>query len=314
MPIPKDFYIFLSEKPLSKTSEDAYTWMMRELMAWVDDQDGLTLKTLTAKEVKDFIAYRVWGNSMQRILNIVLSQYLTWKHQDKHQLTRWKVKREIAPPQRTLTRKQVQKLLDSFQPGISQGNKLPMRKFWMTDLARPQGKRNFALIWFLLDTGFRSAEVCSLQLQHLDLEERTAKAKVKGGKWRTASFTEQTAQALADWLAVRDKLCTDKSKDYVFLTVFRQHRGKPLTHNGLRVLCRRLGQYIGIGKLSPHDFRRTFATMAARDGASLQSIQQAGGWSSIEMVMRYTAAIRGSEIIPHLPGNQLHHNLEESQS
>ena len=107
------------------------------------------------------------------------------------------------------------------------------------------------------------------------------------------------------WLQARAEFATSISAGRLFLGVMNGFEGRPLTTSGLRSLTRKMGVIMGIGPLSPHDFRRTFATLAMRAGASIRAIQEAGGWANEQMVLHYTRAIKGSEIEPHLPGNIL---------
>ena len=44
---------------------------------------------------------------------------------------------------------------------------------------------------------------------------------------------------------------------------------------------------IGIEGLSAHDCRHYWATQAARNGTPIDRLQDAGGWSSVAMPMRY---------------------------
>ncbi len=48
-----------------------------------------------------------------------------------------------------------------------------------------------------------------------------------------------------------------------------------------------LGAKIGLMGLSPHDCRHYWATSATRGGTDLKSLQDAGGWKSPAMPMRY---------------------------
>ena len=300
-----DFERYLDEQIWSPTTIIFYRYIVSRLVAWMRSQDISTFSQLEIRSVKDFIARCGWGNSMARKLNSVMVQYFRHRFGADHQLTKWRVRREVAPPQRTLNGDQASKLLASFHPGISDGYSNRARRFVICDLHHPLGIRNFALLWTLLDTGFRSAEVCNLDLARLDLVNRTITGKVKFGKWRTALFSDRTAGAISDWLQVRNAFANKKSGDKIFIGVMNGFEGVPLTPAGLRSMLRKLGRAIGIGPLSPHDFRRTFATLAMRSGASIRAIQEAGGWSNEQMVMHYTRAIKGSEIVPHLPGNTL---------
>ncbi len=48
-----------------------------------------------------------------------------------------------------------------------------------------------------------------------------------------------------------------------------------------------LGESIGINGLSAHDCRHYWATSAVRNGTDIKSLQDAGGWSSPAMPLRY---------------------------
>ncbi len=48
-----------------------------------------------------------------------------------------------------------------------------------------------------------------------------------------------------------------------------------------------LGQQIGLKGLSPHDCRHYWATSASRGGTDIKSLQDAGGWKSPAMPLRY---------------------------
>jgi integrase len=53
-----------------------------------------------------------------------------------------------------------------------------------------------------------------------------------------------------------------------------------------------LGARIGVQGLSAHDLRHYWATRAARNGTPLDRLQDAGGWNSPAMPMRYIEAAK----------------------
>jgi integrase len=77
-----------------------------------------------------------------------------------------------------------------------------------------------------------------------------------------------------------------------------------LTTGGLRPVMRGWAKSAGIGRLSPHDLRRTFATVAIRLGAPSRIVQVAGRWSRLEMVERYTRTIEAADMDPWFPVNR----------
>ena len=69
-------------------------------------------------------------------------------------------------------------------------------------------------------------------------------------------------------------------------------KGGELTDAGMteRAITKRvrvLGQGLGIPNLSTHDCRHYWATRATEQGTHPRRLQQAGGWNSPAMVMRY---------------------------
>jgi integrase/recombinase XerC len=65
------------------------------------------------------------------------------------------------------------------------------------------GKRDRAILYFMLDTGCRAGGIVGLTMDRLDMEHRRAIVVEKGDRARVVPFTELTAAAIRDWLAVR---------------------------------------------------------------------------------------------------------------
>ena len=87
----------------------------------------------------------------------------------------------------------------------------------------------------------------------------------------------------------------------LFVSLGGKHAGRQLTTSGLRAIIMRLGKKAGLGHVTTHDLRRTFATEAARRGASTLEIKLQGGWSTMEMVERYTRSLTTEAYRKRLP-------------
>jgi integrase len=223
-----------------------------------------------------------WGSSARYVAYIAVRGYLRWKFGKRHPALKLKVKRKAGPPQRTLDLAQVRKLLESF------------------DTQTPKGRRDLAIATLMLDTGLRVSEVCNLELRYLELEHMRLAVVVKGGQWAGAVYSDYTASCIASWLADREAIARPGVKT-VFVSVGGNLVGRSLTRNGFQRIVKYWGQSAGIGMLSPHDFRRTFATLATRAGAPERVLMAAGRWSSSEMVKRYTQAIKPEDMAPYSP-------------
>jgi site-specific recombinase XerD len=223
-----------------------------------------------------------WGSSAQWIASHAVKAWVRWNYGENHPALALKLHREEAPPQRTLKLGQVRRLLESF------------------DARRPKGRRDLAICTLFLDTGLRAAEVCSLKLRYLDLEERTLQVVIKGGRWASAVYSPYTASCIASWLADRASIAQPGTRA-VFVGIGGNTPGQRMTRHGLKLVVKQWGKNAKIGKLSPHDFRRTFATLATRAGAPQRVAMAAGRWKDERVFMRYTQAIEPADIDPYSP-------------
>lgn len=139
--------------------------------------------------------------------------------------------------------------------------------------------RDLALVMFLADTGARRAELLSLTWGDVNLENGMVQiARGKGGKSRAVVAGVKTRRALLKYRRMVEH--------EVFAPLFQTQTGTRLAASGLRSLLQRIGRRAGIS-VSPHVFRRTFATMSLRAGMNVLHLQGLMGHSSLEMTQRY---------------------------
>ncbi len=151
------------------------------------------------------------------------------------------------------------------------------------------GLRNRALTWILYDTGIRLKELIGLTLKDVDLESGILKVAGKGDKERHVPFGKNAGKALWQYLRTR----RDKYEE-IWLT----EEKRPLASRGVAEVFSRLGESLKLGKrCSPHTFRHTWAVNMLRNGCNIRDLQILGGWSSLDMVMRYTKALNTEDAI-----------------
>lgn len=152
--------------------------------------------------------------------------------------------------------------------------------------ATPQGRRDALLMCLLLDHGLRCGEVAALEVSAFDLNAGTMTFyRPKVDKRQTHRLSSDTLVALRAWFE-----SGDAPKHGRILRGSR--KGGTLTNSGMseRAITgrvRELGRLIGIDNLSAHDCRHYWATRATQLGTHPRALQQAGGWNSPAMVMRY---------------------------
>lgn len=158
------------------------------------------------------------------------------------------------------------------------------------------GLRDLAIVSLMIDSGLRASELCGLQLE--DVHFLPAGSHVmpvrKGGHRQPGYFSSLTQERLERWIEAR--ACYAGSKGPLFVALGGNTPFAQLTRSGLLLLIRRRCKDAQIAPASPHALRRTFACLADEAGASTRKIQVWGGWSDIQMVERYTAAIRAGRL------------------
>ena len=148
--------------------------------------------------------------------------------------------------------------------------------------------RDRAIIAFMVSSGCRRAEVVGLNIDNIDLAERTAQVLGKGKKLREVHFSEETALHLSEYL--RDH---PRNQSALFINKFNQRLGAP----GIYSLCRKLGIKAGLQQnLSPHCCRHTFATTMLARGAELEFIGEELGHRDLNTTRVY-ARIPSEEIM-----------------
>jgi integrase len=172
------------------------------------------------------------------------------------------------------------------------------------DTSKPRGKRDLALICLGLSSGLRESELCRLRVAEIDLEHGRLTTRVKGGSDGDGVFGPDTAAALSSWLAIRAGIALP-GVETVFVGVGGLKRGTPLTPSGMRTIFRRIARESGLPHLSPHDLRRSFATLSHRFGAPSRIVQVAGRWKQIQQVEGYTQALEQADFAPYDPVSRI---------
>lgn len=153
------------------------------------------------------------------------------------------------------------------------------------------GRRNAAIVSLLFDSMLRASELVSLDVNDLDLDECRVIVLGKGGIERPAFFSEATKTRIQRWLEVHP--------DHPALfTVGQGDDVRRMPYGTLYQLIVLLGERAGIPRVSPHAFRRGGACAAFKLGASTRVVMVLGGWRTLDMVVRYTQALKPDELFP----------------
>jgi site-specific recombinase XerD len=277
-------WLSISSSPLTL---EAYRWEMRHLETWA----ARDVLTLTKSDISRYLAERrelhhVGDLSIRRSLNALKSFYIYAVGKSKSPVKTLVARKVKRRRQRTLNREQAFAVMSA------------------PDTSTATGKRDLALICLGLSSGLRAAELCRLRLADLDLSSGCLKVQIKGGDDGDGIFGSQTASAIASWLSIRSEYAPPDVTT-LFVSVGGIKKGQPLTTSGLRCIFRSIGRRAGLEHFSPHDLRRSFATLSHRFGAPSRIVQVAGRWHDLAQVEGYTMALEAKDFEPYDPVNRL---------
>ncbi|MGH8931098.1 MAG: tyrosine recombinase XerC [Egibacteraceae bacterium] len=158
--------------------------------------------------------------------------------------------------------------------------------FRVHDTATPQGLRDVALIELLYASGARVAEAIGLDVPALDLPNRLVRLYGKGGKERIVPLGEPARDTLGRWLREgRPLLMTDASPAGA---VFLGTRGGRISARAAYAIVERAGTLAGVGHVTPHTLRHSYATHLLEGGADLRSVQELLGHVALSTTQVYT--------------------------
>lgn len=154
--------------------------------------------------------------------------------------------------------------------------------------------RNICLMELLYATGMRVSELVGLPVAAARGDPRMLLVKGKGGKERMVPLSAPAREALAAWLAIRDR--AEEAARIEFRTPPGKHlfpaRGAAghMTRQAFHGLLKDLAIAAGVSpaKVTPHVLRHAFATHLLAHGADLRAIQTMLGHADIATTEIYT--------------------------
>lgn len=165
---------------------------------------------------------------------------------------------------KVLTSNQLGALLVATDPDVPQ---------WRTS-------RDTAVIELLYGSGLRVSELCTMDVNSVNVRAQAILVMGKGAKERRVPMSEPSLDAIKIWLKFRHELVIDAGEPALFLNA----RGRRLTPRDVR----RIIDARSMAPTHPHALRHTFATHLLDNGADLRAVQELLGHRDVATTQRYT--------------------------
>ena len=142
--------------------------------------------------------------------------------------------------------------------------------------------RNRLMLQFMYGSGCRVSEVVHIQVEDLNLKERTA--LIRGGKGNK----DRLIILSKDWIHDLKKYLEKKKIKSEY--VFSKKNGKNITTDTVQRVVRASAEKAGINKhVTPHCLRHSYATHLLEAGTNIRYIQSLLGHSSLNTTQIYTS-------------------------
>ena len=155
----------------------------------------------------------------------------------------------------------------------------------------PQGLMLMAMLELLYGAGLRVSEMTQLEAAVFNRRNDHITIRGKGGKDRVVMLTNAALDAVESWLKTRDGNPDAVTSRYLFpspKTNDPKSPDQPINRVEVYGLIRQLGVHAGVGAVTPHMLRHSFATHMLNRGADLRSLQVLLGHADISTTEIYT--------------------------
>jgi integrase/recombinase XerC len=261
-----------TERRLSAHTDSNYARDLDALVKFCDVQELQEWTSIDSQHVRIFAAHShakgLGARSVQRRLSAVrgffefLLRYRAIKSNPAYGIRAPKTQRRLPE---TLDADQMARLLE-----VPDGDALVTRDRSIMEL--------------LYSSGLRLAELVGLNLDGLDLPDRTVRVLGKGQKTRIVPVGTQAAEALTEWLQERAGIA--KSSE---LALFVGRNGTRLGRRAVQARVAYWARRQGVSlRVYPHLFRHSFASHLVESGADLRGVQELLGHADISTTQIYT--------------------------
>jgi len=257
----------------AQNTVDAYRRDVEQFRDWMERQSVRDAGKVTKDHVRSYISFLTTLRRARRSISrkrAALARYYGWLVRNGHvkvdPTTGVKAPSDKGRLPTVLTSDHLRALLESRPEGHA-----PWRI-----------SRDDAVIELLYGSGLRVAELCSLNLDSLDVRRRSVRVMGKGSKERIVPVSDPTLAAVKLWRTLRKEFVDDANGDVEAL--FLNQRGRRLGSRDVR----RILDDRSLAPTHPHALRHTFATHLLDNGADLRVVQELLGHGNVATTQRYT--------------------------
>lgn len=267
-----------AERDLSPLSVEAYRRDLTQFSEWLERAGTTLLIDVDRRALRRYVAYlgerRYARRSIARKASAVRS------------LLRWAVLHDViaVDPSADLSVPKLDRPLPKVLKAAAAQELCDA-----PDPATPEGARDRVLLELMYGSGVRVAELCGLDVDHVDVAHGRLRVTGKGRKERQLPMSDAARRAFVVYLGDgREKLLEKAPEGPDRFALFLNRRGKRLGPRSVRQLMTKYQNAQGLPHASPHALRHSFATHLLDGGADLRTVQELLGHENLATTQIYT--------------------------
>jgi integrase/recombinase XerC len=271
-PVERFLQHLRDERRLSPRTLEAYRRDLNDFTEWAVSQPVHAWSKITDHLVRGYAATRhrqgLSAKSLQRRLSALRSfyNYLLREDLSKHN-----------PAQGVRAPKVRRKLPKTLEPD-QLGHLLEINS------DDPLDRRDRAIMELFYSSGLRLAELVSLDLDDLDMQDAVVQVTGKGNKTRRLPIGRLALNALQDWLGARSSIAATHET-----ALFVSQRGQRLSPRSVQARLRQKAIQQGAPQhVHPHMLRHSCASHLLESSGDLRAVQELLGHADISTTQIYT--------------------------
>lgn len=187
-----------------------------------------------------------------------------------------------TPIPRYLTKDEIKQIFSHLDARVEEVNKDG------TKCNRYNAYLHRAVIRFLYTTWLRNAELRTLQMHDVNLDELVWAVLWKGNKYAAITFSAAARDYVVEYHKVRSKMFPWVQFNYVF-TPYTEDSARCYTEQSFNSMVKEIAKAAGVtSKANAHIYRHTLATHLIQSGHSIVHVRDKLRHSSISITNQYT--------------------------
>ena len=174
----------------------------------------------------------------------------------------------------TISDDDMEMIMYNIDHGVGSPNAIKKQMKWKN--------RDKALVLIGVTTGLRMGAILGIDIDDIDLTNRTITVVEKGDRKKKVYFGDNTAKAIERWFHDRSMIVDDANEKAVFIS----HNKTRLAPRTMQGIMKRVTTGID-KKITPHKMRATCATKLYEQTGDIYLVQQQLGHSNIKNTQRY---------------------------